>query len=148
MQCLATNACTYHVWYCWYVPSALQVEREGTDVTIVTFSKMVGHSLQAAEALKKEGVSVEVINLRTLRPLDYGTVLNSVKKTSRLVTVEEGWPQNGIGADISANVTEQVSTLYATDITYNVTYRCITDISKLAACMCIPPLVIILCRAC
>jgi pyruvate dehydrogenase E1 component beta subunit len=85
------------------------VEREGTDVTIVTFSKMVGHSLQAAEALKKEGVSVEVINLRTLRPLDYGTVLNSVKKTSRLVTVEEGWPQNGIGADISANVTEQVS---------------------------------------
>jgi pyruvate/2-oxoglutarate/acetoin dehydrogenase E1 component len=97
--------------------AALQVEREGTDVTIVTFSKMVGHSLQAAEALKKEGVSVEVINLRTLRPLDYGTVLNSVKKTSRLVTVEEGWPQNGIGADISANVTEQVSTASATTTT-------------------------------
>mmetsp|Transcript_20770 Transcript_20770/g.30751 ORF Transcript_20770/g.30751 Transcript_20770/m.30751 type:complete len:359 (-) Transcript_20770:32-1108(-) len=85
-----------------------KIERVGSDVTIVTFSKMVGLSLEAAEILAKEGISCEVINLRTLRPLDYGAVFNSVIKTSRLVTVEEGWPQNGIGADISANVIETV----------------------------------------
>ncbi|CAM9847369.1 unnamed protein product [Chrysoparadoxa australica] len=83
-----------------------KIEAEGSDVTVVTFSKMVGFALEAAQDLAAEGVSVEVINLRTLRPLDYGTILSSVKKTSRLVTVEEGWPQNGIGADVSANVME------------------------------------------
>eukprot|EP00904_Undaria_pinnatifida_P006064 jgi/Undpi1/2588/HiC_scaffold_13.g05967.m1 len=84
-----------------------KVEKEGSDVSIVTFSKMVGTALEAAEVLAAKGISAEVINLRTLRPLDYGTVIRSVTKTNRLVTVEEGWPQNGIGADISAVVTEE-----------------------------------------
>jgi len=69
-----------------------KIMKEGTDVTIVTFSKMVKYSLQAAEELAKSGVSVEVINLRTLKPLDRETIIKSVKKTKRLVTVEEGWP--------------------------------------------------------
>jgi pyruvate dehydrogenase E1 component beta subunit len=69
-----------------------KIMRPGTDVTIVTFSKMVKFSLLAAEELAKSGVSVEVINLRTLKPLDRDTILNSVRKTKRLVTVEEGWP--------------------------------------------------------
>lgn len=84
-----------------------KVEKEGTDVTIVTFSKMVGVALEATELLQSQGVSAEVINLRTLRPLDYGTIISSVMKTNRLITVEEGWPQNGIGADISAVVIEE-----------------------------------------
>lgn len=84
-----------------------KIEREGTDVTIVAFSRSVGTALDAAEVLAAQGVSAEVINLRTLRPLDYGTVIRSVMKTNRLVSVEEGWPQNGIGADISAVVTEE-----------------------------------------
>lgn len=83
-----------------------KVERVGKDVTIVTFSKMVGHSLEAAEKLAAEGISVEVVNLRTLRPLDVPAIVASVKKTSRLVTVEEGWPQNGIGAEICAIMME------------------------------------------
>jgi pyruvate dehydrogenase E1 component beta subunit len=83
-----------------------KVEREGSHVTIVTFSKMVGFALEAAKVLEKEGVQVEVVNLRTLRPLDRNAILKSVKKTSRLVTVEEGWPQCGIGAEIAAMVME------------------------------------------
>jgi pyruvate dehydrogenase E1 component beta subunit len=83
-----------------------KVEREGTDVTIVTFSRMVGFSLEAAEELAKEGISAEVINLRTIRPLDRDAIDASVRKTSRLVTVEEGWPQSGIGAEIQAVITE------------------------------------------
>ena len=79
-----------------------KIEREGKDVTIVTFSKMVGYSLEAADALAQEGISCEVINLRTIRPLDRDTIVNSVKKTSRLVSVEEGWPQSGVGAEIAA----------------------------------------------
>jgi len=63
---------------------------------------MVGSSLEAAEQLEKDGISVEVINLRTLRPLDIPTLIKSIKKTNRLVTVEEGWPQCGIGAELSA----------------------------------------------
>ena len=73
-----------------------KVEREGKDVSIVTFSKMVGHSLEVAKNLEKEGISVEVINLRCLRPLDREAIVNTVKKTNRLVTVEEGWPQCGV----------------------------------------------------
>lgn len=69
-----------------------KIMRPGNDVTIVTFSKMVKYSLLAAEELAKTGVSVEVINLRTLKPLDRETILKSVRKTKRLVTVEEGWP--------------------------------------------------------
>jgi len=83
------------------------IEREGIHCTIVTFSRMVQVSLDAAAVLEKEGISVEVINLRSLRPLDYDTIVNSVKKTNRIVTVEEGWAQCGIGAEISAIMMER-----------------------------------------
>jgi len=83
-----------------------KIEKEGTDVSIVTFSKMVGYALEVAENLKKEGISVEVINLRSLRPLDREAIVKTVKKTNRLVTVEEGWPQCGIGAEIAAIIME------------------------------------------
>lgn len=83
-----------------------KIEREGTDVTIVSYSKGVQMCLEAAEKLKEHGVSAEVINLRTLRPLDFDTIANSVKKTNHLVTVETGWPFAGIGAEISAQVSE------------------------------------------
>ena len=63
---------------------------------------MVGASLDAAEALEKEGISCEVINLRTIRPIDRDTIAKSVQKTNRLVSVEEGWPQSGVGAEIAA----------------------------------------------
>jgi len=82
------------------------VEREGTDLTIVAFSRMVGVSLEAAEILQKEGINAEVINLRTIKPLDFDTIVQSVRKTNRVVTVEEGWPQSGIGAEIIAIVNE------------------------------------------
>jgi pyruvate dehydrogenase E1 component beta subunit len=83
------------------------VLREGTDVTITAFSLQVGYALQAAEQLAAEGISAEVIDLRTLRPLDTETVIASVKKTSRLVTVEEGWPVAGIGSELASVVMEQ-----------------------------------------
>lgn len=91
----------------WVIPiGEARVEREGADVSIITFSKMVGVALEVAENFEKEGVSVEVINLLTLRPIDREAIINTVKKTNRLVTVEEGWPQCGIGAEISAIVME------------------------------------------
>jgi len=77
-----------------------KVEREGSDITIVTFQRMVGESLKAAEQLEKEGISAEVINLRSIRPLDVDTIVESVQKTNRLMTVEEGWPHFGVGAEI------------------------------------------------
>lgn len=77
-----------------------KIMREGTDVTVVTHSRMVGEALKAAEQLSKEGISVEVINLRSIRPLDVETIVNSIKKTHRLVTAEEGFPQQGVGAEI------------------------------------------------
>ncbi|MBA3067223.1 MAG: pyruvate dehydrogenase complex E1 component subunit beta [Hyphomonas sp.] len=80
------------------------VKREGTDVTLVAHSRMVGFALQAAERLAEEGISAEVIDLRTLRPLDTDTVVESVKKTSRLVCCEEGWRFMGVGAEIAATV--------------------------------------------
>ena len=83
-----------------------KIEREGTDVTIVAFSIMVGVALKAAETLAAQGISAEVINLRSLRPLDTATIIESVKKTSRVVCVEEGWPFAGIGAEISMQVIE------------------------------------------
>ncbi|TLU73891.1 pyruvate dehydrogenase complex E1 component subunit beta [Lichenicoccus roseus] len=83
-----------------------KIERTGTQVTIVAFSIMVGVALKAAELLAEQGIDAEVINLRTLRPLDTATIIESVKKTSRLVTVEEGWPYAGIGAEISMQVIE------------------------------------------
>ncbi|CAI9787360.1 unnamed protein product [Fraxinus pennsylvanica] len=84
-----------------------KIEREGKDATITAFSKMVGYALQAAEILAKDGISAEVINLRSIRPLDRATIYDSVKKTSRLVTVEEGFAQHGIGAEICASVVEE-----------------------------------------
>lgn len=83
-----------------------KIEREGTDVTIVAFSIMVGRALEAAEKLAEQGISAEVINLRTVRPLDRHTILESVKKTNRIVTCEEGWAFAGIGAEIAALVGE------------------------------------------
>jgi pyruvate dehydrogenase E1 component beta subunit len=84
-----------------------KIMKEGKDVSIVTFSRMVGVSLQAAEELAKKGINAEVINLRSIRPLDRDTLVQSVKKTSRLVTIEEGWPQCGIGAEIHAVINEE-----------------------------------------
>nr|WP_298795497.1 pyruvate dehydrogenase complex E1 component subunit beta [uncultured Acetobacter sp.] len=83
-----------------------KIEREGRDVTIVTFSIMVTTALEAAEALAQQGIEAEVINLRSLRPLDTATIVESVKKTSRLVTLEEGWPFAGIGAEVAMQVIE------------------------------------------
>jgi pyruvate dehydrogenase E1 component beta subunit len=84
-----------------------KIERAGRHVTIVAYSIMVGVALKAAEALAADGVEAEVINLRTLRPLDIGTVVESVKRTSHLVTVEEGWPYAGIGSEVAMQVIEQ-----------------------------------------
>jgi len=83
-----------------------KIEREGTDVTIVSFSKMVGLALEAAEVLAASGTSCEVINLRSIRPLDRETIIESVKKTGRVVSIETGWPQCGIGSEIAALVME------------------------------------------
>ena len=83
-----------------------KIEREGTDVTIIAYSIMVGKSLEAAKKLEEMGISAEVINLRTLRPLDRWTIVESVKKTNRCVSVEEGWPYAGIGSEIAALVNE------------------------------------------
>jgi len=83
-----------------------KIVREGADVTIATFSIMVGKALRAAEKLAEQGIDVEVIDLRTLRPLDTETIIESVKKTNRLVTVEEGFPFAGIGAEISSLIME------------------------------------------
>ena len=77
-----------------------KVEREGTDVTLVSYSRGVHTCLMAADALAASGVSAEVINIRTMRPLDRDTIIKSVMKTNRLVTVEEGWPTCGIGAEV------------------------------------------------
>ncbi len=83
-----------------------KIERVGTHVTIVAFSIMVGVALKAAEILAQQGIEAEVINLRTLRPLDTATIVESVKKTNRVVSVEEGWPFAGIGAEIAMQVIE------------------------------------------
>ena len=82
------------------------VKRAGDDVTLVAYSQMVGFALEAAEELAGQGISAEVIDLRTIRPLDLETVLTSVRKTGRLVTCEEGWRHMGVGAEICAAATE------------------------------------------
>jgi pyruvate dehydrogenase E1 component beta subunit len=84
-----------------------RIARAGEQVTIVAFSRMVKLALQAAEELEKAGVSAEVIDLRSLRPLDVAMITESVKKTNRIVAVEEGWPFAGIGAEIAATVMEE-----------------------------------------
>ncbi|KAI0005033.1 thiamine diphosphate-binding protein [Russula compacta] len=83
-----------------------KVERVGSDITIVAHSKMVTHSLEAADILAKEGIKAEVINLRSIRPLDIDTIKESVKKTNRLVTVEGGFPAFGLGSEICAQIVE------------------------------------------
>jgi len=83
-----------------------RVVRPGTDVTIVSWSMGMSYSLKAADELAKDNISAEVIDLRTLKPMDIETIVESVKKTARLVTVEEGWRQSGVGAEIAASVSE------------------------------------------
>ena len=83
-----------------------KIERIGSDVTIVSFSIMVGKALEAAEKLAEQGIDAEVINLRSIRPLDRHTIIESVKKTNRIVTAEEGWAFAGIGAEIAALIGE------------------------------------------
>jgi pyruvate dehydrogenase E1 component beta subunit len=91
----------------WVVPiGKAKVRREGSDVTLVAYSRMVGFALKAAEELEKEGIQAEVVDLRTIRPMDHATILESVKKTNRLVTGEEGWGPMGVGAEIVARITE------------------------------------------
>ena len=84
-----------------------KILRQGKDVTITAYSYMVGHALAAAETLAAEGIEAEVINLRTIRPLDTETIVASVKRTNRLVSVEEGWPFAGIGSELAAVMMEQ-----------------------------------------
>jgi len=92
----------------WIVPiGKAKIVREGSDVTIVAFSIMVGRALAAADALAEQGISAEVIDLRTIRPLDSETIIASVRKTSRLVTCEEGFPFAGLGSEIAMQVMEQ-----------------------------------------
>jgi pyruvate dehydrogenase E1 component beta subunit len=91
----------------WIVPiGKAKVRHEGKDVTITAISRMVGFALEAAEKLAAEGIEAEVIDLRTLRPLDHDTIVESVKKTNRLVSVEEGWGPYGVGAEVCQRVTE------------------------------------------
>ena len=92
----------------WTVPiGKARIARPGKDVTIVAFSIMVGKALQAAEQLAEEGIDAEVIDLRSLRPLDTETIIDSVRKTNRIVTCEEGWGYAGIGSEVASVVMEQ-----------------------------------------
>ncbi|WP_421878830.1 pyruvate dehydrogenase complex E1 component subunit beta [Pacificispira sp.] len=92
----------------WTVPiGKAKIVRPGSDVTICAFSIMVGKALEAADALAEAGIDAEVIDLRTIRPLDTATIVESVKKTNRLVSVEEGWPFAGIGSELGMMLMEQ-----------------------------------------
>jgi len=84
-----------------------KIARAGNDVTIVSWSNGMTYALKAAEELAKEGIEAEVIDLRTLKPMDTETIIASVKKTGRAVTVEEGWAQSGVGAEIATRIMEQ-----------------------------------------
>jgi pyruvate dehydrogenase E1 component beta subunit len=84
-----------------------KIQRPGKDVTVVTYSKMLETSLKAADQLSKEGIELEIVDLRTLRPLDMEPVLESFKKTNRAVIVEEGWRSFGVGAEISSRLYEE-----------------------------------------
>jgi pyruvate dehydrogenase E1 component beta subunit len=91
----------------WLVPiGKARIRRTGADVTLTAHSRMVGYALEAADLLAKDGLEAEVIDLRTLRPLDHDTIVQSVKKTNRLVSVEEGWGAFGVGAEVCARVME------------------------------------------
>jgi pyruvate dehydrogenase E1 component beta subunit len=84
-----------------------KIAREGKDVTIVSWSMGMNYAMKAADELAKEGIEAEVIDLRTLKPMDTDTIVESVKKTGRAVTVEEGWQQSGVGAEIAARIMEK-----------------------------------------
>jgi pyruvate dehydrogenase E1 component beta subunit len=84
-----------------------EVKREGKDVTVVAYSRMTLVALEAADRLTQEGIEAEVVDLRTLRPLDMATVLRSVRKTHRAVTVEEAWRSYGIGAEVASRIQEE-----------------------------------------
>ena len=84
-----------------------KIQREGRDVTLVTYSKMVSYSLQAANQLSKEGIDVEVVDLRCLRPLDMQPVIESFKHTNRAVIAEEGWRSFGVGAEVASRIYEE-----------------------------------------
>jgi pyruvate dehydrogenase E1 component beta subunit len=84
-----------------------KIQRAGSDVTIISYSKMLQSSLQAAEKLSQEGIEAEVVDLRTLRPLDMGPIVESFKKTNRAVIAEEGWRSYGIGAEVSSRLYEE-----------------------------------------
>ena len=91
----------------WVLPiGKAKIAREGTDVSIVSYSRGVKFALEAAEILAGEGINAEVVDLRTLRPMDVATVVESVKKTNRLVTVEEGWGPCGVGAEVAWQVAQ------------------------------------------
>ncbi|HEX6858995.1 MAG TPA: pyruvate dehydrogenase complex E1 component subunit beta [Caulobacteraceae bacterium] len=91
----------------WVLPiGKAKIRREGSSVTLTAHSRMVGLALKAAEELAKDGIEAEVIDLRTLRPLDHETIVGSVKKTNRLVSCEEGWGPMGVGAEVVARVIE------------------------------------------
>lgn len=83
------------------------IKREGTDVTIVSFGKIIKEAYAAADELAKESISCEIIDLRTVRPMDYDTILNSVKKTNRLVVLEEAWPFASVASEITYMVQEK-----------------------------------------
>lgn len=102
-----------------------KIERQGKDVTLVAFSRPVGICLEAAEQLAAQGIECEVVNLRTVRPLDMDTVLQSVTKTHHCITVEQGWPQCGVGSEIAARIMESPA-FYELD--YPVTRLCGADL--------------------
>ena len=82
------------------------IKREGTDVTVVSFGKIIKEAFKAADELEKEGISTEIIDLRTVRPLDFDSILSSVKKTNRLVILEEAWPFGSVSSEITFQVQE------------------------------------------
>ena len=84
-----------------------KIQREGKNVTVVTYSKMLDYCMRAADQLAKEGIDLEIIDLRTLRPLDMQPVISSVKKTNRAVIVEEGWKSFGVGAEVATRIYEE-----------------------------------------
>ena len=84
-----------------------RIHRTGKDVTLVSWSIGMTYAVKAAEELAKEGIEAEIIDLRTIRPMDTDTIIASVQKTGRCVTVEEGYPQSGVGAEIAARVMER-----------------------------------------
>ena len=91
----------------WVLPiGKARIARAGTDVTLVSYSRGVKFCLEAAQMLAGDGISAEVVDLRTIRPMDVATVVESVKKTNRIVTVEEGWGPCGIGAEVGWQVTQ------------------------------------------